>query len=92
MNLNDSEIRLRDLLAFDFYPTSGPQAHARFRLLLGVDDVTVLLCGSLQTHLGTLMPSGGGHIINARLRPWYSIKGCSAGLLDGRLQGCLTDR
>lgn len=34
MNLNDSEIRLRDLLAFDFYPTSGPQAHARFRVLL----------------------------------------------------------
>ncbi|MFC6499114.1 hypothetical protein ACFP8Z_16345 [Gemmobacter lanyuensis] len=28
-----------------------------------------LLCGSSQTHLGTSMPSGGGHIINAPLIP-----------------------
>jgi hypothetical protein len=28
--------------------------------------MTVLLCGSSQTHLGTKMPSGGGHIINAQ--------------------------
>ncbi|NHB76682.1 hypothetical protein G8O29_07990 [Rhodobacter sp. M37P] len=27
--------------------------------------MTVLLCGSSQTHLGTSMPSGGGHIIRA---------------------------
>ena len=26
-------------------------------------DITVLLVGSSQTHLGTAMPSGGGHII-----------------------------
>ena len=31
----------------------------------GVDDVTAPLCGSSQTHLGTSVPSGGGHIINA---------------------------
>jgi len=30
--------------------------------------MTVLLCGSSQTHLGTLMPSGGGHIIKASLK------------------------
>ncbi|WP_157971109.1 hypothetical protein [Pseudogemmobacter bohemicus] len=28
--------------------------------------MTALLCGSSQTHLGTQMPSGGGHIINAK--------------------------
>ena len=27
---------------------------------MGLDDVTVLLCGSSQTYHGTLMPSGGG--------------------------------
>ncbi len=32
---------------------------------LPTHDVTALLCGSLQTHRGTLMPSGGGHIIRA---------------------------
>jgi phosphomannomutase len=31
--------------------------------------MTALLCGPSQTHLGTLMPPGGGHIINANLRP-----------------------
>jgi hypothetical protein len=30
-----------------------------------ISDMTVLLCGSSQTHLGTEMPSGGGHIIRA---------------------------
>ena len=29
-----------------------------------ISDMTVLLCGSTQTHLGTSMPSGGGHIIS----------------------------
>lgn len=33
---------------------------------MGVDEVTVLLCGLSQTYLGTSMPSGGDHIINAR--------------------------
>ncbi|RJL16530.1 hypothetical protein, partial [Paracoccus siganidrum] len=28
-----------------------------------ISDMTALLCGSLQTHLGTQMPSGGGHSI-----------------------------
>lgn len=37
----------------------------QFELQTDTDDVTVLLCGSSQTHLGTLMPSGGGHIIRA---------------------------
>ena len=32
------------------------------------DDVTAPLCGSSQTHPGTEMPSGGGHIINAMTR------------------------
>jgi hypothetical protein len=30
--------------------------------------MTVLLCGSSQTHLGTEMPSGGGHIIKAKIQ------------------------
>jgi hypothetical protein len=30
-----------------------------------VSDMTVPLCGSSKTHLGTKMPSWGGHIINA---------------------------
>lgn len=30
-------------------------------------DMTALLCGSLQTHFGTPMPSGGDYIINALL-------------------------
>jgi hypothetical protein len=34
-----------------------------------ISDMTALLCGSSQTHLGTSMPSGGGHIINAPSRP-----------------------
>lgn len=34
-----------------------------------ISDMTVLLCGSSQTHLGTPMPSGGGHIINASQKP-----------------------
>jgi hypothetical protein len=32
-------------------------------------DMTALLCGLSQTHLGTPMPSGGGHIINAVFSP-----------------------
>jgi hypothetical protein len=30
-----------------------------------ISDMTVLLCGSSQTHPGKLRPSGGGHIIRA---------------------------
>jgi hypothetical protein len=30
-----------------------------------ISDMTALLCGSSQTHPGTAMPSGGGHIIKA---------------------------
>ncbi|MDU8913989.1 hypothetical protein [Aestuariicoccus sp. MJ-SS9] len=36
--------------------------------------MTVLLCGSSQTHLGTQMPSGGGHIIKAAPDYKNSIK------------------
>ena len=37
--------------------------------------MTAPLCGSLQTHLGTQMPSGGGHIINAdwNANVWFLI-------------------
>jgi len=37
--------------------------------------MTVLLCGSLQTHLGTQMPSGDGHIIRAHLPHNVRIEG-----------------
>ena len=37
-----------------------------------ISDMTVLLCGSSQTHLGTLMPLGGGHIIRAK--DWHKLK------------------
>lgn len=30
-----------------------------------ISDMTALLCGSLQAHLGTHLPSGGGHTIKA---------------------------
>jgi hypothetical protein len=40
-----------------------PREHSTPRI--GSDDVTALLCGSSQIHLGTLMPSGGGHVIRA---------------------------
>lgn len=40
-----------------------------------ISDMTVLLCGSLQTQLGTKMPSGGGHIINAIKRSHYDSHG-----------------
>jgi len=43
----------------------GLDAGAELDTLDGSDDVTVLLCASSQSHLGTLMPSGGGHIIRA---------------------------
>jgi hypothetical protein len=33
-----------------------------------ISDITVLRCGSSQTHLGTSMLSGGGHIIRALIR------------------------
>jgi hypothetical protein len=36
------------------------------------DDVTVLLCGSSQTHRGTAMPSGGGRIIRAGAAARYA--------------------
>src|SRR6056297_3565406 len=42
---------------------AGSGAHHWGRPTVIISDMTVLLCGSLQTHLGTLMPSGGGHII-----------------------------
>jgi len=35
---------------------------------VAISDMTVLLYGSSQTHLGTSMPSGGGHIIRAHGR------------------------
>jgi len=41
---------------------------------MGVDDVTAPLCGSLQAHLGTEMPSGGGHIINAQSKQAIFLK------------------
>ncbi|WP_210134478.1 hypothetical protein, partial [Pseudotabrizicola sediminis] len=33
-----------------------------------ISDMTAPLCGSIQTHLGTHMPPGGGYIINADQR------------------------
>ena len=44
---------------------------------IGSDDVTVLLYGSSQTHLGTQMPSGGGHIIRASSAPRGALSGYS---------------
>jgi hypothetical protein len=49
---------------------------------MGFDDVTVLLCGSSQTHLGTEMPSGGGHIIKAAVRQSERNSFGKRGLLD----------
>ena len=34
-----------------------------------ISDITVLLYGSSQTHLGTEVPSGGGHIIEGDFYP-----------------------
>lgn len=53
-------------ISFDSNADFGSAAmKAQFVPHQGFDDVTAPLCGSSQTHLGTLMPSGGGHIINA---------------------------
>ena len=38
-----------------------------------IPDMTALPYGSVLTHLGTLMPSGGGHIIGAVLRRDYLL-------------------
>ena len=45
-------------------PKITPQQES-FRHHNGIDDITAPLCGSLQTHLATQMPSGGCYIINA---------------------------
>ena len=68
----------------------------------GFDDVTAPPCGSSQTHLGTLMPPGGGHIIKAKRRmtlaaePWqgqwglfcrHGAKGARQGMVGGGQSG-----
>jgi hypothetical protein len=45
----------------------------------GSDDVAALLCGSLMTRLGTSMPSEGGHIISAVVRPKQEGRAISGG-------------
>lgn len=57
------------LLAQDRTTTAVGPMHLKHILRpVIISDMTALLCGSLQTHLGTLMPSGGGYIIRAELR------------------------
>lgn len=56
----ESAITARAILWAGLYVFSSPKPR---RVI--ISDMTVLLCGSSQTHPGTLMPSGGGHIINA---------------------------
>ena len=62
-----SPMRLKHILR-QIEPDREPKVRAAI-----ISDMTVLLCGSSQTHLGTPMPSGGGHIIRAGLPPKFHV-------------------
>lgn len=80
-----ASLRDRSILSKRIVPNHIRRRHRR-RLLPwnGSDDVTALLCGASQTHLGTLMPSGAVTSseplasLDAEFETWYVYFGRSS--------------